>query len=93
MTVSEALDDLERRIDSVHAALDAGEVPDLPDFTPHTITITATPTDEERARFLVTMKRLRACQDRLRDHRAQMLEEYAGLDVRRRAATAYAGEG
>ena len=90
MTLTEALDDLERRLDAVHAALDAGEVPDLPDFTPRTIT--AHPTEDERARFLQTMERLRACQDRLREHRARMLEEYVGLDVRRRAATAYAGD-
>ena len=90
MTVGEALDDLDRRIAAVHAALDAGEVPDLPDFTPGAIV--APPTAEERARFLDTMARLRACQQRLREHRARMLEEYAGLDVRRRAATAYAGE-
>ncbi len=90
MTITDALDDLEERIDAVEAALDAGEVPELPDFTPGRLEGEATP--EERRRFLSVMQRLQDCQTRLRRHRSRMLEEYAGLDTRRRAATAYAGE-
>ena len=91
MTVGEALDDLDRRIAAVHAALDAGEVPDLPDFTPG-----GDPWRRRRRRNAPGSSTrwhgfVRARQ-RLREHRARMLEEYAGLDVRRRAATAYAGE-
>lgn len=90
MTVGDALDLLDQRIAAVEAALDAGEVPELPDLAPEPLD--GPPTPAERRHFAASMQRLQACQDRLREHRALRLEELEGLDVRRRAATAYARE-
>lgn len=87
MTVAEAITDFERRVASVHAALDAGHEPDLPEFRP--APLAGEPTEADRARLAAAMEALQACVARLHDRRRDLLEEQSILDVRRRAATRY----
>lgn len=87
MTVAAAITDFERRVAAVHAALDAGREPELPAFEAEPLE--GRVTEADRARLAAAMEALQACVARLHDSRRDLLDEYAHLGTRRRAAVAY----
>lgn len=90
-TFGAAIDELQRSVDVVERALDAGELPSLPTFEPRGLTGPVTAEDLDR--YELTMARLVVCQTRLQLERVGVLEEISGLGRKRSAASAYATHG